>query len=98
MEKVKVVPDKTMGALVRAKDLIAPTKVHVRLPKGTIAKTAEEAKGGTSSPLPRTAILDKFRTCAGRILSREKVENALDLLSTLESLHHVATLTETLKP
>jgi 2-methylcitrate dehydratase PrpD len=98
MEKVKVVPDETMGALIRAKDLIAPTKVHVRLPRGTIAKTAEEAKGGTSSPLSRAAIVDKFRTCAGRILSREKVENALDLLSTLESLHHVAILTETLKP
>jgi 2-methylcitrate dehydratase PrpD len=98
MEKVKVVPEETMGALIRTKDLIAPTKVHVRLPNGTIAKTVEEAKGGRSSPLPRTAIVDKFRTCAGRLLSREKVENALELLSTMESLPHVGTLTEMLKP
>jgi hypothetical protein len=43
-------------------------------------------------------VKEKFRTCAGRILSSEKVEKAIDLVSSLESLQQVNTLTETLNP
>jgi 2-methylcitrate dehydratase PrpD len=97
MEKVKVVPDETLANLIKAMDLIAPTKVQVRLREKTMVKIVQEAKGGTS-PLRRTAIVEKFRTCAGRLLPRGKVENALELLSTLESLRDLATLMEAMRP
>jgi len=64
----------------------------------TFTKRMLEAKGGASSPLQMEEVKAKFRTCAGRSLGSEKVEKAIDLVSSLESLQQVNTLTETLNP
>jgi 2-methylcitrate dehydratase PrpD len=98
MEKVKTVPDESLGELIKTKDVLAPTEVHVKLKEQTFSKRILEAKGGASSPLRNTEIVKKFRLCAGRILSAEKVDKAIGLISSLESLPHITTLTEALSP
>ncbi|OPY76643.1 MAG: 2-methylcitrate dehydratase [Syntrophorhabdus sp. PtaU1.Bin058] len=98
MEKIKTVPDENLGELTRTKDLLAPTDIQIRLKNRTISKRMLEARGSASSPLPNTEILEKFRVCAGRILSTEKVGEAIDLILSLESLPNVTTLMEVLAP
>ena len=98
MEKVKVIPDETLGELSKTKDILAPTEIHVKLKKQTLSKRMLEARGGASSPLPNTEIVEKFRICAGRILPPEKLDKAIGLISSLESLQHITTLTDALIP
>ncbi len=98
MNKVKTVPDENLGELIRTKDLLAPTEVHVRLKKRTLSKRVLEAKGSASYPLQDREIVEKFRVCAGRILSAGKVDKTISLISSLESLKNITVLTETLNP
>ena len=98
MEKVEMVSDESLGELIKTSDLLAPTEVHLKLKNQTFTKRMLEAKGGSSFPFQIEEVKAKFRTCAGRILSSEKVEKAIDLVSSLESLQQVNTLTETLNP
>lgn len=98
MEKVRTVPDESLGELAKIKDVLAPTEVHVKLKGQTFSKRILEAKGGASSPLENAEILKKFRVCAGRVLSAEKMDEAIGLISALESLPHITTLPEVLYP
>ncbi len=98
MEKVKTLPDEGLGELSKRKDLLAPTEVHVKLKDQTISKRILEAKGSASSPLPDAEIIQKFKACAARILSPQKLDKATSLISSLESLPHIATLTKILNP
>jgi 2-methylcitrate dehydratase PrpD len=98
MEKVEMVPDESLGELIKTSDLLVPTEVHVKLKNQTFTKRLLEAKGGASSPLDMEEVKAKFRICAGRRLGSEKVEKAIGLVSSLESLQQVNTLTETLNP
>ncbi|MFH1480562.1 MAG: MmgE/PrpD family protein [Pseudomonadota bacterium] len=98
MEKVQMISDENQGNLMKATGALAPTEVHVKLKKRTMSKKMLEAKGGKSFPLERGEIEGKFRVCAGRILPAEKVDRAIDLISSLETLESIATLTETLNP
>ena len=96
MEKVKVVPDENLGELIKATDILAPTDVQVKLKNQTISKRMLEARGSASFPLPNTEIVEKFRACAGRVLAPEKVDEAVGLISSLESLPHVTALMDAL--
>jgi 2-methylcitrate dehydratase PrpD len=96
--RVKMVPSKELETLMKAENVLAPVDIKVKLKNRTLLKRILEAKGGPSSPLQMEEVKEKFRTCAGRILSSEKVEKAIDLVSSLESLRQVNTLTETLNP
>jgi len=96
MEKVEMVPDESLGELIKTSDLLVPTEVHVKLKNQTLTKRMLEAKGGASSPLPMEEVKAKFRTCAGRILPANKVEEIINLVSSLESLRSISTLTENL--
>jgi 2-methylcitrate dehydratase PrpD len=98
MEKVEMVSDNGMEELIKSTDLLAPTEVHLKLKNQTFTKRVLEAKGGVSFPLQIEEIKTKFRTCAGRILSPEKVEKVIDFVSSLESLHKVNSLAEILNP
>ena len=98
MEKFKMVPDENLGELMKTKDVLAPTEVQIKLKRETLLRMILEAKGGSSFPLQIEEIKEKFRICAGRVLSSEKVEKAIDLISSLESLRQVTTLTEILNP
>jgi 2-methylcitrate dehydratase PrpD len=98
MEKVKVVPDDSLEELIKTKDVLAPTEVQVKLKNQTFSKRILEAKGGLSSPLPNAEIVGKFRVCAGRILSAERVSEAISMISSLESVRHITTLMEALHP
>jgi hypothetical protein len=77
---------------------LAPTEVHVKLKTQTFSMRILEAKGGVSSPLPNSEIVAKFRVCAGRILSARKVNDAIGLISSLESIRQITALTEVLNP
>ena len=48
MEKVKVVPDDSLGELIKTRDILAPTEVHVKLRNRTFSKRILEAKGGAA--------------------------------------------------
>jgi 2-methylcitrate dehydratase PrpD len=98
MEKVKVVPDEKLGELIKAKDLLAPTDVKVKLKNQTISRRMLEARGSASFPLPNTEMVEKFRACAGRVLSAEKLDEAVGLILSLESLPHVTSLMDALNP
>ena len=98
MKKVKVVPDETLGGLCKTKNILAPTEVQVKLKKHTLSQRRLEARGGASSPLPNTEIIEKFRICAGRILGPEKLDKAIDLICSLEYLQYIPILTEALTP
>ena len=98
MPRVSMAPSKDLESLMKAENLLAPTDIEVKLKKQTLSKRILEAKGGPSSPLQMEEVKEKFRTCAGRVLCSEKVEKVIDLVSSLESLQQVRTLTETLNP
>lgn len=98
MPRVKMAPSKDLESLMKAKNVLAPTDIELKLKKQTLSKRILEAEGGPSSPLQMEEVKEKFRICAGRILNSEKVEKAIDLVSSLESLQQVRTLTETLAP
>jgi 2-methylcitrate dehydratase PrpD len=98
MPRVKMAPSKDLENLMKAENLLAPTDIEVKLKKQTLSRRILEAKGGPSSPLQIEEVREKFRTCAGRVLSSEKVEKAIDLVSFLESLQQVSPLAETLNP
>jgi 2-methylcitrate dehydratase PrpD len=78
--------------------VLSPSDIKVKLRNQKLSKRILEAKGGPASPLSMEEVKEKFRMCAGRILSSEKAEKAIDLVSSLESLQQVRTLTETLNP
>ena len=98
MSHVKMVPSKDLDSLMKMENVLAPTDIEVKLKNQTLSKRILEAKGGPSSPLKMEEVKGKFRTCAGRILSSEKVEKTIDLVSSLESLQQISTLTAALNP
>jgi len=98
MTKVKTVPDENLGELIKKKHLLAPTEVRVILKRRTLSKRVLEAKGSASYPLEDREIVEKFRVCAGRILSAGKVDKAISLICSLEFLKNIAILIETLSP
>jgi 2-methylcitrate dehydratase PrpD len=98
MPKVKLVPSMDMENRMKSENLLAPVEVSVKLKNGTLKKMFPEAKGGPSLPPSVGEVKEKFRTCAGRLLSLEKVEHGIGLVSTLESLREVNQLTEVLCP
>ena len=60
-------------------------------------KAVDSAVGRTpENPLPRFQLEAKYRDCAGRALTAEGVNQSLDLLSGMETLEHVSTLSDTL--
>ena len=67
---------------MKAENLLAPVDIEIKLKNRTLSKRVWEAKGGPSSPLRMEEVKEKFRVCSGRILSSEKVEKAIDLVSS----------------
>jgi 2-methylcitrate dehydratase PrpD len=98
MPRVKMVPSKDLERLMKEENLLAPAEIEVKLKRQTLSKRILEAKGGPFSPPEMEEVNEKFRTCAGRILSPEKIEKVIHLVPSLESLQQVKTLTETLIP
>jgi 2-methylcitrate dehydratase PrpD len=98
MPRVKMVPSKDLENLMKTENLLAPIDIEIKLKNRTLSKRVREAKGGPSSPLRMEEVKEKVRVCSGRILSSEKVEKAIDLVSSLESLPRVNTLAEALNP
>jgi 2-methylcitrate dehydratase PrpD len=96
--KIKMVPDDEMGRILKENDFLSPSVLHIRLKDRTLTKRMLEARGGGSSPLSYEEIVGKFRICAGRILSAEKVEGVIGIVSSLESIRYITTLTEALSP
>ena len=96
MKRVEMVPNKDLGELTKTKDILAPTEVQVKLKNQTMSKKMLEAKGGASNPVTKEEIIEKFRICAGRNLASEKVEKVIEIVSSLENVEQVTTLTEAL--
>jgi 2-methylcitrate dehydratase PrpD len=94
MKRVKMIPDNDLEELIKTKDILAPTEVQVRLKEQTISKRMLEAKGGASNPVTKAEIIEKFRICAGRNLTAEKVETAIEVVSSLENVEQAASLSE----
>jgi hypothetical protein len=62
-----------------------------------LVKTVDIALGRTSeNPLPQSALEAKYRDCAGRVLTTDAVEQALDLVASMETLDRASMLTDTL--
>jgi 2-methylcitrate dehydratase PrpD len=96
MKRVKMVPDKDLEELIKTKDILAPTEVQVKLKKQTLSKKMLEARGGASIPVTKEEIIEKFRICAGRNLTSEKVEKIIEIVSSLENVEQVTSLSEAL--
>ena len=93
MEKIEMIPDEGLGRLVKTSSLLAPTEIKVKLKSKELTKKILEAKGGESSPLGMEDVKNKFRACAGRSLSSKAVEEIADMVSSIESLPSVSSLT-----
>jgi 2-methylcitrate dehydratase PrpD len=98
IEKIRMVPDESLGELVETKGIWSPTDVQIKLKKQTISKKMLGAKGSVSYPLSTSEFVEKFRSLAGRSLPAERIDKVLNLVTSLESLHNITTLMETFHP
>jgi len=67
--------------------------VKVRLKDGKAYSLAvDKARGDAGVPLTDEELISKYRDCAGTILSKDKMEQALELMLNLEQLQQVGEL------
>lgn len=57
-----------------------------------------EVGGHPSRPLSQAALRQKFEECAGRVLPRDRVESAAEMLESLEGCPDLRSLTAILMP
>ena len=96
VERVTMRVDETLG--VDAPPL-TQARVHVRMADGrSFARAVTGARGYPDRPPSDDDRRDKFRQCAGRVLSDESVQTALGLLERLEDLDTMSRLTDSLLP
>lgn len=89
-----MIPDAEMKNALKERGVLAPARIKVKLRGGEeFCETVWEAKGGSENPMTLDEIRDKFRECAGYILSAQKVEKALENIEGLETLKNISNLT-----
>ena len=67
--------------------------VKVKLKDGReYSSTVDKARGNCEAPLTDEELIAKYRECAGVLLSKEKVERALELMLNFEQLRKVSDL------
>jgi 2-methylcitrate dehydratase PrpD len=70
-----------------------PAKVKLILRSGTeLGHTVKTPKGDPGNPMTIDELTAKFRDCAGRVLSAQKVDQCVDMLLNLESLEDISSL------
>ncbi|MFC2006523.1 MmgE/PrpD family protein [Chloroflexota bacterium] len=82
-------------------ELRQPMEVVVKLQNGkTFSKKVEVAdtKGDPSNPMANEELVAKYRECAALVLPPEKVETTLGLITGLDSLKDLSSLTGLLSP
>jgi len=62
----------------------------------TFTKSVEKVRGSPGNPMTRDELVDKYRSCASRVLKRELLERSIVALETLETLPAVKGLIDTL--
>ena len=91
MKKVQMVVNPTLPA---DQERQAWTRVTVRLADGRMLEVPpREVRGHPSVPLSREALRAKFEECAAVALTRQRVENAAEMLETLEGCPDLRSLT-----
>ncbi|WP_167577862.1 MmgE/PrpD family protein [Ammoniphilus sp. YIM 78166] len=76
----------------------APSLIKVRMKDGRVLeKKRELAKGSPEYPLSREELIGKYRNCASRVLSQERVERSLEKILSLDRLQNISSLMRELK-
>jgi len=93
MEKVRLLTDEKLEEVALEKQVLAPTRVEVRLKDGRVfSKTVYEAHGCASDPLSWAELEGKFRECTQDILSTAQIEKTIALIRQIEDLDEVSAL------
>jgi 2-methylcitrate dehydratase PrpD len=70
-----------------------PTIVHIRLKDGKeYTKRVDIATGNPEKPLPLDRMIEKFRSCAGTMIHRKRIDEAIDMILHFERLTDIAKL------
>lgn len=70
-----------------------PGELALHLKDGSVLRQRIPASKGTpDNPLGAAAVLDKFRTTAGRVLSSDQVEHLIEMLLTIDQQPHLGEL------
>lgn len=95
MEKVRMVVD---PAIPGDQERHAWASVTVKLADGRVLEVPpREVAGHPSRPLTAEALRQKFEECAGRVLPRDRVESAAEMLESLEDCPDLRSLTAILR-
>ena len=62
----------------------------------TFTRLVEKVRGSPGNPMTRDELVDKYRGCASRVLTGEKLERSIAVLESLETLPAVKDLIDTL--
>lgn len=77
----------------------APALIRVKLKDGRVLERSKQmADGSPEHPLSYEALIGKYRDCAGRVLSPDRVERSLEKIVFLDSLPRISSLTTELRP
>lgn len=95
MPKVRMVVD---PAIPGDQEQHAWARVTVKLVDGRVLEVPPREVGGhPNRPLSQTALRRKFEECAGRVLPRDRVESAGEMLESLEGCPDLRSLTAILR-
>jgi 2-methylcitrate dehydratase PrpD len=101
MKKVVVeVPPELSREALRGKvgSIAAPAVITIRLKDGReVSQRVEYFRGAPERPLSRNEVVEKFRDCAGMVLSADRVEATRDIVENLEDLKDAAELAALLR-
>lgn len=94
LPRIEMSVDPTLRADAPA---LTQSRVTVRLHDGrTLTAYADGARGYPAKPASSAELEQKFRACAGRVLQAERIEAAIEIISSLDRLAETRKLTETL--
>lgn len=98
IKRVKMIPDPTLeDAAKSAKSEYLPSIVRVRMKSGKeFIKRIDFPRGHPDVPMSQEELLKKYRDCAGLVMSKEDVEQSLDMIRNMETIKDLSTLADLL--
>ena len=94
---VKVHPDLSDQQGLKQHQDFAAVTLHLRDGQ-SVTRRVDIRLGSPGNPMSQKALLDKYRTCAQRVLPSEQIEQSITYLSRLETLAHLEELIASLQP